>query len=428
MPKMKLTAAAVERIKPPASGRIEYFDAAYPGLALRVTERGVKSWVYFGRVHGKLKRATLGRWPTMKLGEAREAAGDTADAMSAGQDPAEAKRKARREAQAAARDTINAVAAEWLKRDQAGNRSHDEVKRIIERDVLGAWGGRHIKEITRRDAIELIDAIADRGAVTMARRVQTHIHRLFRWAVARGIVDASPVIDLPKPGRVVKRDRVLNDNELARVWAAAEAVGWPFGEIVRLLLLTGARRSEIGRLEWGEVDLDWEVIHIDGTRTKNGEPHDIPLSQAAVDIVTALPHIADADGNDVPHVFTTTGDAPVSGWSRAKLMLHKKDLKLRRDAADAAGDDPDAVEPLAEWRLHDLRRTVATGMQRLGVRIEVTEAVLGHVSGSRRGIVGVYQRHDYAEEKRAALIAWADHVAKITGGTPASVISIRGAR
>jgi integrase len=348
--------------------------------------------------------------------------------MSAGQDPAESKRRARLKAQAADRDTIDAVAAEWLKRDQAGNRSHNEVKRIIERDVVGAWRGRRIQDITRRDAIELIDAIADRGAVTMARRVQTHLHRLFRWSVSRGIVDASPVVDLPKPGRIVKRDRWLSDDELARVWAAADGVAWPFGPIVQLLILTGARRSEIGRLEWREVDLNAEALRIDGARTKNGEPHDIPLSPAAVDIVKALPRIADADGNQVPHVFTTTGDAPVSGWSRAKLALDGKDLTLQRKAAEEAGDDPDAVEPLADWRLHDLRRTAATGLQRLGMRLEVIEAVLGHVSGSRAGIVGVYQRHSFADEKRAALIAWAEHITKISGGTPAKVVPIRGAK
>jgi len=358
------------------------------------------------------------------LSDARRWAHRVIDSCKEGTDP----RESEQHAKAADRDTVDAVAAEWLKRDQAGNRSHDEVKRIIERDVLGAWGGRRIQEITRRDAIELIDAIADRGAVMMARRVQTHLHRLFRWALARGSVDASPVIDLPKPGRLVKRDRVLTDDELARIWAAAEAVGWPFGQVVQLLILSGARRSEIGQLEWREVDLDAGVLRIDGARTKNGEAHDIPLSPAAVDIMNALPRIADADGNQVQHVFTTTGASPVSGWSRAKLALNNNDLKLRREEAEEAGEDPIAVEPLAEWRLHDLRRTVATGLQRLGQRLEVVEAVLGHVSGSRGGIVGIYQRHTFADEKHVALVAWAEHVANIIGGKPAKVVPIRRGR
>ena len=411
-------------MRPPASGRIEVRDADSP-LMFRLTSDGARSLSVRTRLHGRQVRFTYPKAAVIdNLSDARRWAHSVVDSCKEGTDP----RAAERQAKAADRDTIDAVAAEWLKRDQAGNRSHNEVKRIVERDVVGAWRGRRIQEITRRDAIELIDAIADRGAVAMARRVQTHLHRLFRWAVSRGIVDASPVVDLPKPGRVVKRDRWLSDDELAWVWAAAEAVGWPFGQVVQLLILTGARRSEIGRLEWREVDLDAEALRIDGTRTKNGEPHDIPLSPAALEIVKALTRIAGADGNKARHVFTTTGDAPVSGWSRAKLALDRKDMKLRRELAEAAGDDPDDVEPLADWRLHDLRRTVATGLQRLGMRLEVTEAVLGHTSGSRGGIVGVYQRHDYADERRAALIAWAEHVAKITGGKPAKVVRLRGSK
>jgi integrase len=410
-------------MRPPTSGRIEVRDADSP-LTFRLTSDSARSLSVRTRLQGRQVRFTYPKAAVIdNLSDARRWAHRVIDSCKEGTDP----REAERQAKGADRNTIDAVAAEWLKRDQAGNRSHDEVKRIIDRDVLGAWGGRRIQEITRRDAIELIDAIADRGAVTMARRVQTHIHRLFRWAVARGIVDTSPVIDLPKPGRVVKRDRVLADDELARIWAAAEAVGWPFGQVVQLLILTGARRSEIGRLEWREVDLEDGTLRIDGARTKNGEAHDIPLSPAAVDIMSALPRIADADGDYVSHVFTTTGKSPVSGWSRAKLTLRNMDLKLERNSAEDAGDDPDAVEPLADWRLHDLRRTAATGLQRLGHRLEVIEAVLGHVSGSRAGIVGVYQRHSFADEKRAALIAWADHVTRITGQAPAKVLPLRGA-
>jgi integrase len=423
---MKLTAAAIERIKPPKSGRVQYFDTAHPGLALRVTARGVKSWSYIARVNGKWKRATLGRWPKLTLAKARAAAGEAAETMAAGVDPLVARRAANAAAAFANRDTVESVVNEWLRRDQAGNRSHDEVKRAMERDVLSAWHDRRIQDITRRDVIELIDSIQDRGAAIMARRTLAYIHRLFNWAVARDIVAGNPVVKLPKPGRAVKRDRVLSDDELARVWSASEAVGWPFGPIVQLMILTAARRSEIGRLEWREVDLEAQALRIDGGRTKNGEPHDIALSPAAIEILKALPRIADGDGNNARHVFTTTGDAPVSGWSRAKLALDRKDVKLQREAAKAAGV-VDEVEPLGDWRLHDLRRTVATGLQRLGMRLEVTEAVLGHVSGSRGGIVGVYQRHDYADEKRAALIAWANHVARITGGTPTKVVPLRGA-
>lgn len=402
MPKMKFTAAAIERLKPPATGQTDYFDAAYPALAMRVTANGVRSWVYFGRVHGKIKRATLGRFPDLSLAKARQKAGETADAMRQGVDPAAAKRAAR----SAPKDHFEAVADEWLKRDQAANRSYGEVKRTIDRDVKPAWKGRPVSSIGRRDVLELIDKIADRGAETLARRVHAYLHRMFRWCVGRGIVEANPVADLPKPGAIVKRDRVLTDDELRKVWNAADTIGWPFGRAAQLLILTAARRDEITRLQWSEIEGD--RIELKGERTKNGEPHSIPLSPQARAIIDSAPRIADC-----PFVFSTTGTTPVSGWSKAKDLMDDK-------IAEAAGGN--RLDP---WRLHDLRRTAATGMQRLGIGLQVVEAVLGHIAGSRAGVVGVYQRHTFDAEKRAALDAWALHVAGIVSGQPSNVIVMR---
>ena len=402
MPRIKFTAAAIERIKSPAAGQIDFFDTAYPALALRVSASGVRSWVYFGRVYGKIKRATLGRYPDLSLAKARQKAGETADAMRQGVDPAAAKRAAR----AAHRDYFEAVADEWLKRDQAGNRSHGEVKRTIDRDVTPAWKGRPITSITRRDVRDLIDGIADRGAVTLARRVHSYLHRLFRWCVGRDIIEANPAADLPKPGAELRRDRVLTDAELRQVWNATSSIGWPFGPAARLLILTGARRDEIGALRWTEIKGD--RIELKGDRTKNGEPHAIPLSPQAAALIEALPRV----GNSV-YVFTTTGTTPVSGWSRAKELL---------EAAIAEAVKGKALEP---WRFHDFRRTVATGMQRLGIGLQVVEAVLGHVGGSRAGIVGVYQRHTFDAEKRAALEAWARHVETIVSNKVSNVMPLR---
>ena len=196
MPRRKFTAATLERLRTPEVGQIDYFDAAYPALALRVTSNGVRSWVYFGRVHGRLKRATLGRYPDLGLMQARRKAGETADAMRKGIDPAAAKRTARM----AVRDSFAAVADEWIKRDQADNRAREHVRALIARNVTSVWGERPITSITRRDAIELIDGIVDRGVVSLARRTHAHLHRLFRWSVGRGIIEVNPMADLPKPG------------------------------------------------------------------------------------------------------------------------------------------------------------------------------------------------------------------------------------
>lgn len=394
MPKRALTAASVERIKPPRTGQVEHFDKGYPGLALRVSYGGARSFVVFYRYGSKLRRLTLGTFPAISLADAREAWRLARQDVEKGRDPATARKR-----ETGATD-FESVSREWLKRDQAENKSKGEVERILERELIPAWGHRPIAEIARRDILDLIDGIADRGAPIMARRVLAYVHRLFKWAVGRGIVESNPASDLPKPGSETKRDRVLSDDELKGVWKAAGAVGWPFGPAIQLLILTGARRSEIGELRWSEIE---EVgIQLSGDRTKNGEPHSIPLSKPALAIIESLPKIK----GEADFVFTITGKTPISGWS-----------KIKTDLDDEIG--------IAPWRIHDLRRTVATGLQRLGIGLQVIEAVLNHTSGSRSGVVGTYQRHSFNPEKRIALEAWAGHVETLLGQRASNVVSLK---
>jgi integrase len=378
LPRRALTVASVDRIKPPVSGQVEHFDKGFPGLALRISYGGGKSFVFFYRVGGKLRRMTLGTYPAISLAQAREAWRKARQDVAAGRDPAKVFKRE------ASGTNFESVVADWLKRDQAKNKSLSEVERVVRRELVPAWGHRAVSEITRRDIRDLLDGIADRGSPIMALRVQAYVHRFFRWCVGRDIIAANPASDLPKPANETKRDRVLSDDELVAVWNAAGKVGWPFGEAIRLLILTGARREEIAQLRWSEIKGD--VIALDGSRTKNGEPHTVPLSLAASTVIQRIPRIAGS-----PLAFTTNGHTSISGWSRAK---HQIDSVLQIDA----------------WRIHDLRRTVATGLQKLGVALVVIEAVLGHTSGSRSGVVGVYQRHSFDAEKRAALEAWGAHV------------------
>ena len=251
-------------------------------------------------------------------------------------------------------------------------------------NVVPAWSGQAITEIRRRDVLDVLDEISDRGAGSMASRVHAYFHRLFRWCLGRGIIERNPMEALPKPAPAVKRDLVLTDDEVAAVWKACDVIGWPFGEITRLLILTGARRNEIARLTWDEINGD--VIRLSGDRTKSGEPHEIPLSIPACLIVAGLPHVGGGQ-----YVFSRNGKTPAAGYAAAKKQL-------------------DDVVKIPAWRVHDLRRTVATGLQKIGVELTVTEAALGHVGGSRAGIVGIYQRHAYADEKRQALVLWAEHL------------------
>jgi len=229
--------------------------------------------------------------------------------------------------------------------------------------------------------------------------VCAYAHRLFRWAAGRGIIEFNPAADLPKPGSETKRDRVLSDAELGAVWRGAGELGWPFGTAIKLFILTGIRREEIGRLQWSEINADTAAINLQGARTKNAQPHVIPLSTDVSSLLIDAPRIG---------VFTTNGKTPVSGWSRAKDRLDK-------------------IAKIDAWRLHDLRRTVATGLQKLGVGLQVVESILGHVSGSRAGVVGIYQRHTCDAEKRAALEAWGTHVMALVEGREAGkVVPMRG--
>ena len=323
---------------------------------------------------------TLGLYPAMSVQEAHEAWRRARDLVQAGRDP-----------QAVADNALPAksvegVVEEWLKRDQSGNRSKGIVERRMRVYVLPAWKGRLITDVDRRAALALVDDIADRGKAILARRVFAHLHRLFNWSVGRGIIEINPLAQAEKPGAETSRSRVLSDEELLKVWNASERLAPAYRDAFRLLVLTGCRKQEIAGLHSDEIK--GNDIVLDGERTKNGEPHIVPLSSAARAI---LP-------KGSGFIFATRHGTSVSNWGRAKIAL-------------------DQHSGVTDWTIHDIRRTVATGLQRQGVPLPVTEAILGHSGGSRGGIVGVYQRHDYAAEKASALEAWGAHVMALVEGS-----------
>jgi Arm DNA-binding domain/Phage integrase central domain len=264
----KLTDAAAGRLKPPPQGQVDYWDKQYPGLILRVSCGGRKAWNYVYRLKGKQRRMKLDIYPAMSVAEAHGAWRKVRDLVQAGRDPA-------KEGNGQGAADFASVFEEWLRRDQAKNKSAGVVRRYIERDVLPHWQHRLITEIGRRDCLDVIDALADRGKIIAARRLHGHLHRLFQWAIGRGILTVNPLTGVDKPGAEVKRERVLNDDELVKVWNAAKRMGWPYGPAFQLLALTGARRDEIGKLRWSEID--GGEIKLEGSRTKNGEPHVIPI-------------------------------------------------------------------------------------------------------------------------------------------------------
>jgi integrase len=223
---------------------------------------------------------------------------------------------------------------------------------------------------------------------------------LGRWAVDRGIIERNPFADIRPPASSTSRDRVLSDQELAALLVVLDNETYPVGLLVRFLLMTGARRNEVARATWSEFDLDGGTWTLPAARAKNNREHVLPLPADALDLLRSLPRFESS-----PYVFSF-GHGPVANFKFTARLNRAMEAKLG--------------EPVKPWSLHDLRRSLATNLQRLAIRLEVTEAVLGHVSGSRSGIVGVYQRHEYAEEKRQALEAWARRIREIASGEAAA--------
>lgn len=273
-----------------------------------------------------------------------------------------------------------------------------EAVRALQHAFARHWN-KPAESLDRAAIVRTLDDMARAGKMSIASRTAAYGRACYQWAIKRGTLTANPFAALPAVGAKAKRERVLTDDELAAIWRAALGMVAPFGPITRLLILTGQRREEVAGMTWAELSDDLTTWTIAADRAKNGAPHRVPLAEPARKIVRALLHAGDLviPGDKPP--------APFSGWSKAKARL-------------------DARSDVTDWVLHDLRRTMATGLQRLGVRLEVIEAVLGHTSGSRAGIVGIYQRHDWANEKRAALDAWAAHVLSIVEGRQAAAANV----
>ncbi len=430
MSRRTLTAETIGRIKP-GQARIEVPDAVLPGLYLVIQPSGSRSFAVRTRIDGKPVKLSIGKWPAMELAKARELARAKLGKVHDGVDPRQEKRKLAE----AAKHTVSAVAEEWLKRDQAGNRDVAKVRRIIENEVLPHIGDKQIGEVRKRDLLEVIDRVADRAPVR-ANRVLAHVKRLFNWAAGRDLIETSPAQHIERPAPEKARDRVLGDAELIEIWRACEGLCGVYGTGVRLLMLTGARLEEIFSASWSELDKDGARLRLPAERAKSKEGRDIALSAPALAQIALLPEIAGS-----PWLFATTarkknGDAaevveeprprPFRAFGYAKARLDARLLAARKKAARQAGEDPDKVS-VAPWRIHDLRRTVATNLQRLGCRLEVIEAVLGHISGSRAGIVGTYQKHAFEAEAREALARWGEHLERLLDPRPAKVVPMRRA-
>jgi integrase len=440
-----LTGAALTKFKADPNKRLEIPDGVLTGLYFVIQPTGRKSWAARYRFNGKPRKMALGNYLAgidekragEELTKIRRDAADILERVRSGHDPAsevQAAKASAKDEDLAKRDQFRTVVERYLKEYASKRRNYPEKARLlgmrrkcdewetIKGRAVALWGEKRIQEITRRDVREHLEKMAESAPIG-ANRTFAEVRKFFNWTVGKDILTASPIAGLQPPSEENgSRNRVLirrkevpgsSDDELRWLWQACEAYGkaedglmrGPFGPFVQLLILTGQRRTEVAAMTWREIDMDAREWVIPGARAKNGEPHVVALSDEAMAILERLPRIKGSKG----YVFTTDGEHPVSGFSRMKQRIDKL-------MAEAAKKERRAQVTIPDWTLHDIRRTVAAGMQRLGVKMEVTEKVLNHTSGSFAGIAGVYQVHDYADEKRAAFHAWGRFVADLIEG------------
>jgi integrase len=408
-PHKTLVPRTLDALKPRTDGkRRVVWDGGQANFCVIVTKTA-KTFYAVKRIPGAAQPTwvPVGRYPEIKLADARKKAREALGAITEGRNPI-AERRANRKKLIDRKDTFANVAEEFIKRHVAGLRRARTVANTIRRELIPVWGDRLITEISRRDVIELIEAILDRGCElepgkrrksggpNAARTTLSAARKLFNWAAGRDIVAIAPTDRIKAAelhGTPVSRDRVLTDDEIRRVWNAAVATPYPYGPLVQLLILTGQRRDEIAALKWAEVDLDKSIIEIPATRVKAKANHVVPLTPTAIEILNGLPRFATGD-----YVFSgRIGDSPFSGFSKAKRRLD-----------ELIGE----IEP---YVLHDVRRSVRTNLSALGVLPFFAELVIGH---QQRGVHAIYDLHRYDREKRAALMRWEKRLLSIVRSKP----------
>jgi integrase len=390
--------------------RDDYPDAIVPGLALRVTDRGHKSFVLVTRypsnpVHPT--RRALGDVGAITLEQARQKARGWLALIRRGIDPKIEEARERADAQRRQSNSFAAVADEFLERHASGLKKSAEAKRIIETEFVKRWGSRPITDIMPEEVATAIRAIVKRGAPYQAHNSFGYLRRLFNWAIGTHQfgIHVSPVERLrPKDliGKREARERTLSDSELRAVWNTAGVIGYPYGYIFRLLILTGQREREVADMRWSEVDFDKKLWTIPAERMKGGRAHEVPLPPEALALFERLPRFSGGES-----VFTTTGGAkPVNGFSKAKTRMDK-------------------LSGVSSWVIHDLRRTMRTHLSALPMQDLVRELVIAH---TKPGLHKVYDLHAYQDEKRHCLELWEARLLAIVEPRPSDMTDLTEAR
>jgi len=385
MPTITFHARTVAGLRP-TDRRTEYFDAAQPGLALRVTPAGAKSWTVLYRHRGRLRRLTLGTPNELSLADARERARDALRDVRDGADPATEKQDGR------TAETIGELADLYIERwAKPRKRSWKADRNLLDHKVLPTWRHRAIVDLTRRDVRDLVDGVAAAGAPIVANRVAALLSKVLAFAVDRDLIEVSPAVRIPRPGTERQRDRVLTEPEIRQVWAAFVALEPEQAAYWKLRLLTAQRGGEVASMRWADVDLAGGWWLIPATSSKNRLAHRVPLSDGAARLI---------------------GDRLAVARPRAVYVL--EGARGKRQQAEAA-----ATFGVPDCRGHDLRRTAASLMTAGGIPRLTVSKILNH---AERGITAVYDRHSYDAEKAAALTWWDRKLASILTGAPAGAV------
>jgi integrase len=388
-----LSAKSIENLKPETARR-EIPDGR--GLYLVVQPSGVKSWAVRYRSGGKPRKLTLGTFPAISLAQARSQAAIALETVAKGADPAVEKRNTAKIAGDRAADTFTALARQftdlYIDRHLRASTAGQYVRLLQIADE--AWAGRSVHDIRRRDVVALLDRIAVDRPV-LANRMLGTLSKFYRWLAARDVVENLPVLGVQRPTQEKSRDRVLSTDEIKRLWLACDQIG-RIGDFTKLLLLTGQRRGEVGGMRWNEVNGD--VWTIPRERVKNARVHTVPLPLQAVRLIERQARI----GEGV--------------WSENREGRFGATLARDKHKLD------ELMKPDAAWVFHDLRRTCVTHLSEMGFDRDLVELIVNHVSGSRGGVAGTYNRSERMADRRAALQRWADHIDQIVTGETAAVL------
>lgn len=408
----------LEKKPAPKGKHYDVHDTIVPGLAVRVSETGRRTFVVVKRFAGRKNptRRALGQYGALTLDGARRKARDWMELIGQRKDPALEEERLRAAELRRQENSFTAVAVEFFKSKLATEAKGDEVKRDIERVFIPLWGRRPITDISAGEVRAVVKRFADEGKTYQAHNLLGYARRIFNWAIDQQIygLESSPC-DRLKPKSIVgertPRTRILTDAETRALWDATEKLGYPYGPLFRLLLLTGQRKAEVGEARWSEFDLEKRLWLIPAVRMKAGAAHVVPICDDSLATMKALPRFK---GN---YLFSTTsGEKPVNGFSKAKEKADRHMLAKLRET------DPEAE--LAEWVIHDIRRTMRTGLSAIpGISDLVRELVIGH---TKPGLHKVYDQHAYLDEKRHALSSWEARLRAIVNPPAANIVRFGG--